>query len=93
MDTELERLARVETKIEGIVSDVKRIESKLDLFMQQFPSRAEVDEKLNTKEKEIESLWREIDDIKKGDQTKKAAAMGWSSIAIALASLVFSYIK
>ena len=93
MDTELERLARVETKIEGIVNDVKRIESKIDIFMQQFPSRTEVDEKLNTKEKEIQSLWREIDDIKKGDQAKKAAAMGWSSIAIALASLVFSYIK
>lgn len=59
-----ERLARLETELEGIGKTVEKIDVKLDFFNQQYMPRSEIEEKFRTRDNDISDLRDMIKDLK-----------------------------
>ena len=87
---EYERIARLETQIEGMAESVGRIESKLDAYTANFMPRAEAELRFQNVEKEIAEVKAGID---KNDGNRRSNIALIISVVSVVTGVIFSLLN
>ena len=92
MDNELERLARLETRLDSLESHILRMDAKLDIWNTQYPTRIEIEEKFKNRDDNLKAIWYEIDEIKENSKSNKAMFPMWTAIILSAIGLIINII-
>jgi hypothetical protein len=92
VDNELERLARLETRLDSLEQHILRMDAKLDIWNTQYPTRIEIEEKFKNRDDNLKAIWYEIDEIKENNKSNKAAFPMWTAIILSAIGLIVNII-
>lgn len=87
---EYERIARLETQLEGMVEGMGRIEAKLDAYAANFIPRTEAELRFQSAEKEIADIKADID---KNDGKRRSNIALIISVVFGVIGVVFSLLN
>lgn len=85
-------MTRVETKLEAIETSVQRIESKLDMWNEQYVPRKEIDEKFNTVYTRIRGVEDEQTSMREDMSAKRHNIPMWVSAIAAVIAIVMIFV-
>lgn len=88
--TDQERMAKFETQLENIQLVVTRMDSKMDAWQANFVSKELLEEKLNTRDREIERLDGEFTRLDTEKASNKGALPLWAAAFISAIALIVS---
>jgi hypothetical protein len=88
--TEAERVMKIETQVENLVSVVTRMDAKMDAWQANFVSKELLAVELKARDKEITSLNKKFDDITAEKTTSKNITPLWAAAIIAAVALIIS---
>jgi hypothetical protein len=92
VDNELERLARLETRLDSLESHILRMDAKLDIWNTQYPTRIEIEEKFKNRDDNLKAVWYEIDEIKENNKSNKTTFPMWTAIILSAIGLIVNII-
>ena len=92
MDNELERLARLETRLDSLESHILRMDAKLDIWNTQYPTRIEIEEKFKNRDDNLKAMWHEVNELKDMHKQNKATLPMWVAITLSAIGLIVNII-
>jgi hypothetical protein len=88
----VERLARLEVKMENVEEYLYKIDAKLDAWTMNFPNRAEIEEKFKQRDMAIESLWDEFKFLEENVREKRRLTPAWIATIISMVGLIIGFL-
>lgn|ERR1700730_16270279 len=90
-ETEIERMVKLETRLENIELLITRMDTKMDAWQADYVSKELLEEKLKSQSREIERLENELQRLESEKKSYKSSLPLWAAVFISAISLVVSF--
>ncbi|NBI29014.1 hypothetical protein [Chengkuizengella marina] len=89
---DIERMAKLEAELKSIRDVVVKMDTKLDTWNKSFVPRPELNEMFKARDKEIDDLNSQIDDLRQDKRNNKSIVPAWAGVVVAFGAMIVTIV-
>ncbi|MDP5273265.1 hypothetical protein [Chengkuizengella axinellae] len=89
---EIERIAKLEAELKSIRDVVIKMDTKLDTWNKSFVPRPELQEMLKARDKDIEDIKADLNNLRMDKRNNKAIVPAWAGVVVAFGAMIVTIV-